>query len=349
MKKNPLPYLFLLAAILVMMSIPMAASQTLRGGVIAFLSPVWESVANIKLWGKDILHDTTLQNAITQLELEKELLQTEVNDLRERLQHQTKNTPMTSAKVIFRSPDSWFSSLWINVGEADNQHLTTPIIQKNSPVLVGSSVVGVIDYVGRHQSRVRLITDSGLTPSVRAVRGTEQNRPLIEAIDQLLYILNNSQFHYGNVEEKEFLKRELSDLRHKSSPKNTSHFLAKGELRGASTPLWRTNGHILKGIGFNYDFADEKGPARDLRTGKPFDSQNKTPPISLLKLYDLLVTTGMDGVFPAGLPIAIVTKIYPLKEGDYYYALEAAPTAGNLEEISLVFILPPTGYDLNSD
>ena len=68
----------------------------------------------------------------------------------------------------------------------------------------------------------------------------------------------------------------------------------------------------------------------------------------MLKVNDLLVTTGMDGVFPEGLHVATVTKIRPLKEGDYYYQLEAIPTAGNLEEISIVSILPPTGYDPNN-
>ena len=45
-------------------------------------------------------------------------------------------------------------------------------------------------------------------------------------------------------------------------------YLAKGELYGSSKPLWRTQRHQLKGTGFNYDFADGEGPARDLQTGK---------------------------------------------------------------------------------
>ena len=58
---------------------------------------------------------------------------------------------------------------------------------------------------------------------------------------------------------------------------------------------------------------------------------------------DILVTTGMDGVFPADLKIAKVTKIESLKEGDYYYTLEAKPLSKQLEDLSAVIILPALG------
>jgi rod shape-determining protein MreC len=49
----------------------------------------------------------------------------------------------------------------------------------------------------------------------------------------------------------------------------------------------------------------------------------------------------LDGVFPPGLDVATITKIHPLKEGDYYYELEAKPTAGNMYNLSYVFVIPP--------
>ncbi|KAF3362196.1 putative Rod shape-determining protein mreC [Chlamydiales bacterium STE3] len=197
------------------------------------------------------------------------------------------------AKVIFRAANSWNSSLWINLGEADNKSSNEQIVAKNSPVVLGDSVVGLIDYVGKKQSRVRLITDCGLSPSVRVSR------------DDLL--------------------------------------LAKGELSGQSLPLWRSKKQVLVGTGFNYDFPDEEGPARDLRTGEP--TGTKGPSIPVIQVNDHLVTTGMDGVFPPGLKVGIVTHITPLKEGDYYYELEAKPIVKNLQDLSLVFVLPPLGYD----
>lgn len=158
------------------------------------------------------------------------------------------------ARIIFRSPATWNSSVWVDVGSDNNLGPGGEIIQKNSPVLSGDSIVGVVDYVGKRQSRIKLITDSGVTPSVRAVRKEE---------GKILY-------------------------------------LAKGELHGASSPLWREKSSILEGIGFNYDFADEEGPARDLRSGEPHDDSKGGAPIPIIKVNDLLVTTGMDGVFPPG-------------------------------------------------
>lgn len=183
------------------------------------------------------------------------------------------------AKVIFRSPIAWESSLWINVGKATNAQLGREVIAYHSPVVEGKSVVGVIDYVGEKQSRVRLITDSGLTPSVRAARG--------------------------------------------------SLLLAKGEVHGSSLPLWRSQKHLLKGTGFNYDFPD----------------QNLPEGIELLKVGDLLVTTGLDGVFPPNLRVGKVTKLEEPKEGDYFWELEAEPSVNQLDELDYVFVLKPVGYE----
>lgn len=203
------------------------------------------------------------------------------------------------ARVIFRTTGSWNSSLWINVGKADNLHLGREVVARNSPVVVGTSVVGVVDYVGVHQSRVKLITDSGLSPSVRAMRMTSNGEVI---------------------------------------------YLAKGELHGSSKPMWRSKEMILQGIGFNYDFSDEEGPARDLRTGKPVQGNDERR-MAIIKKGDLLLTTGMDGVFPKGFHVAEVTKVLQLEEGDYYYEIEAKPSAGNIHELDLVFVIPPLGYD----
>lgn len=104
--------------------------------------------------------------------------------------------------------------------------------------------------------------------------------------------------------------------------------LAKGELNGRLKPGFRLPGTKLKGTGFNYDFPDVEGPSRDLRD-------------DILKPGDFLVTTGFDGVFPKGLKVAQVTKIYPLKEGDFYYDLEAESLAGSLNNLERLHVLPP--------
>lgn len=250
------------------------------------------------------------------------------------------------AQVIFRSAGSWNSSLWINVGKETNASLGRNVIAKNSPVIVGTAVVGVVDYVGKNQARVRLITDSGLTPSVRALRGGGYHRELIiEKIDSLIQSIEKNKGAFAASQEKEEFLVALTKAKERLPHGEKAYRLAKGELHGASKPLWRAQGHLLKGVGFNYDFADNEGPARDLRSGKPLDPHSKASTMPILKAHDLLVTTGMDGVFPPGLLVAEVKALHFLKEGDYTYELDAVPIFDNLDDLSLVFVIPPIGYD----
>ena len=164
------------------------------------------------------------------------------------------------------------SSLWVNVGEEDNRVLGRGVIAKNSPVVSGGALVGVVDYVGKRQSRVRLITDSGLSPSVCAMRGG------------------------GN-------------------------HLAKGELHGSSAPLWRSRSLQLKGIGFHFDSGDQQGGS--------------------LQEGDLLVTTGLDGVFPPDLLVGRVVKVSATRPGGYAFDIEALAAATNLNDLQTLFVLPP--------
>jgi cell shape-determining protein MreC len=241
------------------------------------------------------------------------------------------------ARVVYREPASWSSVIWLNVGAADNLALGREVVAKNSPVLVGTSIVGVVEYVGTHQCRVRLITDSRIAPSVRVARGKEQNRYLLEHLEALSFSLERRDDLFSTSEEAHSLLQALSTLKAQLIHQGADLYLAKGELLGTSLPLWRSRGSLLKGVGFNYDFADAEGPARDLRTKEDAESPNG----SILKAGDLLVTSGLDGVFPAGLRVAIVSSVGSLKEGASSYELEARPSAGNLSELTEVFVLPP--------
>jgi len=363
-RKPPYLYLSILAVLLVLMSVPQMVSESIRGSTIALFSPFFGFFVRAKLFVQDPFGDgfkhmsssqleLTANEVIARLKLEKQFLENELVQLRELIPHEKElfsKRPIQAipARVIYRSPASWNSSLWISVGSADNQINGKTWIAKNSPVLVDTSVVGVIDYVGVHQSRVRLITDSGLTPSVRAARGGIQNRDLYEKMDSISLQLANRNELFKDIEEKNRFLKQIENVLSRLDLKQESWYLAKGELFGSSKPLWRAKNSLLQGIGFNYDFADEEGPARDLRTGAPIINSNgsaKAFTMPILKVGDLLITTGLDGVFPAGLRVAEVTKINLLKEGDYYYDLEAKPTAGNLEELSLIFVIPPQEYD----
>lgn len=251
------------------------------------------------------------------------------------------NALLVPARVVYRDPAIWRSSIWVNVGEETNKELGRPVIGKNSPVVFGRGVVGALDYVGKRQSRVRLLTDLGLKPSVRAVRGFPQNIYLVEHIDVVMRALSMRPELSASRAE---LQKKLGELKNQLSQNAEGWYLAKGVLHGSGTPLWRRAGNILKGVGFNYDFADDEGSPRDLRTGEPVDPLSPLPKMPLIKVHDLLVTTGMDGIFPAGLCVAEVTKVFPLREGGYTYDLEAVPAVGNIDELQVVFIMPPVGY-----
>jgi cell shape-determining protein MreC len=244
------------------------------------------------------------------------------------------------ARVIFRTLDTWNSSLWINVGESTNQLHQVSIVAKNSPVVVGRAIVGLIDYVGEHQSHVRLLSDPNLTPSVRAARGGEQELLTYQSIEEVLDQINQNKFDSLSSMEQNQMTMLLQKARSDLKPLNESNYLAKGELTGSPSLSRGRHTFTLNGTGFNYDFEDEEGEAHDLRNGSILQGGSNTS-VPILEVNDILVTTGMDGIFPPGFQVAKVDKIELLKEGDYYYNIQAKPIVSPLQNLNLVFVLPP--------
>ncbi len=271
------------------------ASEKTRVFALCTLTPV----AKLALGVKEYLQDRPLTpNKKTtpcsqlELELENQKLKGELEWAKEWIAQLTQSESVTNelfrlfevrskaipALVIYRDPATWSNTFWIGVGEEENEKIGYPVVSRNSPVVLGNSLVGVIDFVGTRQSRVRLITDSSLAPAVRVLRD------------------------------------------------NT--YLAKGELMGNGAPFWHARTPILKGAGFNYDFSDKEGKERDLRSD------------FLIVKGDLLVTSGLDGVFPKGISVATVSKVFPLKVGSFAYEIEAEPTASEINDMKVVFVLP---------
>ncbi len=362
-KKSIIPFLIIFCALLWMMSRSKQTSENIRGFAVSMLSPLWNTLTPGKEENDQLLRlqieNQMLKNETSRSQellkeafyLKKELQQlfstqespkNHLSDLKHLLKRRLEAVP---ARVIYRPSTSWNSFFWIDVGQSTNETLTSQVIAKNSPVVIGNSLVGAIDYVGKHQSRVRLITDNELYPAVRAVRGYPQAVRLIEVINVLLDNLSQFEFLFADQNEKETLFVQLEKIQDQLSRKQETLYLAKGELQGCCAPHHRSHGNLLKGIGFNYDYADEKGPARDLRSGIPYESGRNGQPIALLKVHDILATSGMDGIFPEGLQVAEITQVDPLEEGAYYYELRAKPTAGNLDSLSLVFVMSPQGFD----
>ncbi|MBI2742331.1 MAG: rod shape-determining protein MreC [Chlamydiales bacterium] len=273
----------------------------------------------------------------------KEFYKRRASHLKDGLDLQLRALP---ARVIFREPTSWSSFLWLNVGERDNNALKKKIVAKNSPVVIGTSLVGVVEEVSYKQCKVRLITDARLIPSVRAVRGKEQNRFLREHLEGLLLGLGTRSDLFATQGDAQGVISLLSKLHDHLGSDSDDQFLAKGELYGTSMPLWRSRDLVLRGVGFNYDYADAEGPSRDLRTGE--SKGEKKNPAQVVKVGDLLVTTGMDGIFPAGLRVAVVSEVTALKEGACSYDIEAKATCGNLNRLLHLTVLPPLETESSS-
>ncbi len=374
-KKISKPYFAIAIALVCLLSVPVALTESLRSAVTGMVTPLWSFFhkGHLALDQTVTKGNSQLNKETARLELENAYLYQELvkakrlfeeekhiqhlisrlstlkkaedqgfavsrlyQSLSDTIQLQLKATP---AKVIYRDPSSWSSSMWLDLGEKDNHNEL--LIAKNSPVLLGGAVVGLVDLVKENRSRVRLITDSGLVPSVRSARGFPQNTELLKHIDALSESLAVRNDLFASFNDNETLLDYLEVLKQNVSHNYSDILLAKGELHGGGAPLWRSQNQLLKGVGFNYDHADSAGPSRDLRTGHPTGSSLDTASISILEEGDLLLTTGMDGVFPEGLPVARVVKRYTLKEGGYTYELDAKPIAGNLDDLAEVFVLPP--------
>lgn len=233
------------------------------------------------------------------------------------------------AKVVARRETSWNSFLWI---ESDQP------LQLGSPVTYGNILLGSIDYVQGCVSRVRLIFDPSLTVAIRAKRGSHS---VFHHIQQLQLYLKTHPSFLEKIEHQtvleSLLERSLQNLT------TTPDYLAKGELAGLS--LSATGEPILQGKGFQYEFSDEHGPARDLRTGEIKESDLKkttsNPLQPILMPHDQIITSGLDGLFPEGLEVGEVTTISSLEEGATSYRIEALPYFSPLRTPRWVTVLSP--------
>jgi len=229
--------------------------------------------------------------------------------------------------VIYRDPANWSSAIWVDVGSKDNALYKREIIAINSPVIFGNQLVGVVEKVEKGKSLVRLITDSRVNPAVRCVRGGEQKAYIHNACKQLkdLLQIHGDTLYSGVIDQLDTLISSFNN-------EDQSYYLAKGYMMGSSTPIWRSRSLTLQGVGFNYDFGDEEGPPKSIHD----PSQ-----IPLFQKGDLLLTTGLDGVFPSGLVVGYVKEVFPLKEGAVSCDLEAKIPLPEFSDLRKVTILPP--------
>jgi rod shape-determining protein MreC len=354
------PHAFFIFFLLMTLGIPKSQCEAFRGKLFAGLSPYWHGLEYMQALisspsinldrsfpTRSKSNEQALEAEVLALRLLNTQLNTELIQMLSIIDHQKQSTPenlslkkqdLVAAKVIFRSANTWNHSLWINIGEDYNKEKKENIICKNSPVVFGQSLIGIIDFVGTKQSRIQLITDPRLLVSVRATRGKKQYKRLKQELCNVIDKLQLIEELPIESSEKSIILDDLSLLMTRLDECEETDFLLKGEIRGYENSKWKSSSLTLKGKGFNCDFADALSPTRSLQTGL---RQDKKEEKALVQKGDLLITTGMDGLFPPDLELAIIDRIYPLKEGAYSYDLDAVPTAVELENLSYVFVLPP--------
>jgi len=242
-----------------------------------------------------------------------------------------KSDEVIPGRIIYREMGSWNTTFWIDKGT--HHGLTT-----NRPVVIGSSLVGVIDEVVENRSKVRLITDPAVSVAVRALRGEQADMELKHHLDSLFETLVNSPKLFESGDERQSVLEHLARLSCRIESRGETLHLAKGEIQGALSPMWRSKGPLLKGRGFNYSHADSHSPARELTSGRVYGERDGEH-LSLIEPGDLLVTSGMDGLFPEGLNVARVTEVAQLKEGAVSFELTGRMVAGNIEDIKVVYVL----------
>jgi len=326
-KQKIVPFFLPFLLVLILLSMPYEFNQAMQkkgASFVAFFS-----------WKQESLPVCTKQNELHSYLQGVEKKHAEEIESAKKVLENLLEAKVLIGHVVFRSLESYNSTFWIDVGKKDVDAHGEPFVEKYSPVLSGDCLVGVVDYVGEKASLVRLITDSSLSVSVRAMRGKMVTEHCLKELQDMKELAIENETVFSDEEERDLFIYNIEQLKKLLEKEKETHFLAKGELHGTGKALWSKGGLVLRGDGFNYDYADSHGPARDLRPS----SKKKQP--SLLEVGDILLTTGYDGLFPEGLKVAKVESIDPLKEGAYFYSLTASPLAHSLGDLHTLFILPP--------
>lgn len=260
----------------------------------------------------------------SELDRENKFLRRLVDDLSEELLKQKalsthfpqERLLFLPAHVICRDPALWSSFLWIDVGLEANEQLGKEVVAKNSPVVSGSCLVGIVEQVERKRALVRLITDEQLISSVRVVPKGETSLRISVAASLLSRALLMCRSEMPALEQTRRLQKEMETI---SIPLQKNEPTILGELRGAKSPLWRGKTTSLQGNYFHTSALD----SLQIEEGA------------------LLVTSGLDGLFPEGLLVGKVTSLEKQREGVPAISLVAEVAAGDLSALRVVHVLPP--------
>ncbi|MGR3952209.1 MAG: rod shape-determining protein MreC [Chlamydia sp.] len=246
--------------------------------------------------------------------------------------------PHVVAPVLFKEEKTRSSAIWVGLGRK-NWTNSSFSIERYCPILSHGYLIGYIDYVGERVSRVLLITDPKLFVAVRVKRAISLKEKTLVLGKSFQAALSSyarqSEPPSENLQKGVRAVETILSILNSEAP--SPIYFAYGYLQGASSSLSSSKRpHTIHGYGFNCDLDREGSIKRDLRTGKKTAEDQK---ISIIKTKDLLETSGLDGIFPKALPIASVSYVFPLGEGDNSYTIEAIPLREEFGSIHYVTIL----------
>jgi hypothetical protein len=302
---RPFEWVGLVLVMAILFFIPSKVDRELKSSFALNTAPLWS-------WGRKCRHYFASRPLMsTSISFEEQKLSLENKALREQLER-VRPRYFGKASIIQRSLDLWGVSCWIDQGVVDRVSIGTPVLSEGS-------LVGVVDEVYERTSKVALITNPLFVVAVRACRGERRDQDILFLAETLVAYLRQDPA-YSQTEQS--LDSLVAWLKQKTNP---TLYLAKGELKGVQAPKPRTIAFCLQGEGFQFERFD---------TPEALLKGELVEPI--IQEGDLLVTSGLDGVFPPGLSVAIVTS---LQRRGRTYNLEARPTASHLLDIEEVDLL----------
>jgi rod shape-determining protein MreC len=150
---------------LILLILPVALSETVRGQVALKLSPLFSTVQAMKA---TFFYDAKYREQERQIAyLREENFHLSQSPLDE-------DKDASLARVIFRAFASWNDFFWIDMGSKNSS-----IEEKSIVVSEGNVLIGLIDTVLDKGSRTRLVTSPDLSVSVHFIRRKERAEELL--------------------------------------------------------------------------------------------------------------------------------------------------------------------------
>ncbi|MFZ4098885.1 MAG: rod shape-determining protein MreC [Chlamydiia bacterium] len=302
------PLTVVLGALICALSLPGDWVQKIRGGAAWCAAPLWAAAAS---WGPSMSREEWLEERVHALELDQLQLQHRLQELAE---VPAAGSIGVRVRVLAREAGAWHRFLWIDAGR---ETCSKEQLRLNSPVVQGDALVGVVDYVGRRQSLVRLITDPGCCPAIEVgEHGPETTWKVLR------------------VRLEELLSHRASISPH-----------ARQQLLQALSACSPSDQAVPRMQGTMLGMREREGGSPRLR-GQLFHAEwvakiTSGVPLQWPEAGHLLLTSGLDGIFPSGLRVGYLLSLNEEPAGEPTRGFVAVPVVEDLDELRWLTVLPP--------